>query len=122
METIKITTDNKIAIINLDFKSYKAIQKEIGGHFETVKTKRLLDYFKAPVIMLVDEEGIIKGLPFNAVASGFYGTDEHGQPIVGDAILCLALGEDITGLGDRDSEQWMNKMLKDFQGLQRNDA
>lgn len=122
METIKITTDNKISIIDLDFKNYKAIQKEIGGHFETVRTKRLLDYFKAPVIMLVDEEGIIKRLPFNAVASGFYGTDEHGQPIVGDAILCLALGEDITGLGDRDSEQWMNKMLKDFQGIQRNDA
>ena len=72
--------------------------------------------------MLVDAEGIIKGLSFNAVASGFYGTDEHGQPIVGDAILCLALGEGITGLGDRDSEQWMNKMLKDFQGLQKNDA
>ena len=82
METIKITTDNKISIIDLDFKNYKAIQKEIGGHFETVKTKRLLDYFKAPVIMLVDEEGIIKGLPFNTVASGFYGTDEHGSQLL----------------------------------------
>ena len=37
-------------------------------------------------------------------------------------LLCLALGEDITGIGDGDSEQWMEKMLKDFQGLQKNDA
>lgn len=29
METIKITTDNKISIIDLDFKSYKAIQERI---------------------------------------------------------------------------------------------
>ena len=119
MNTLKITTDNKISVIDLDFKDFKAIQREIGGHFECVKTQRLWGYFKAPVVMLVDEEGLIKGLPFNAVASAFYGYDEYGCGIVGDILLGLVLGEDIIGLGDSDSEQWMEKLLKDFPTLER---
>ena len=119
MTTLKITTDNKISVIDLDFKDFKAIQREIGGHFECVKTQRLWDYFKAPVVMLVDEEGLIKGLPFNAAASAFYGFDEHGCRIVGDAIFGLILGEDIIGFGIFDSEQWLEKLLKDFPMLER---
>ena len=40
MKTLKITTDNKISIIDLDFKDFRSIQQAIGGYFETVKTKR----------------------------------------------------------------------------------
>lgn len=119
MTTLKITTDNKISVIDLDFKNFKDIQQETGGYFECVKTQRLWDYFKAPVVMLVDEEGLIKRLPFNAVASAFYGYDEHGCRIVGDMLLGLVLGEDIIGLGDSDSEQWMERLLKDFPMLER---
>lgn len=119
MTTLKITTDNKISVIDLDFKNFKDIQQEIGGYFECVKTQRLWDYFKAPVVMLVDEEGLIKGLPFNATASTFYGFDEHGYMIAGDAIIGLVLGEDVIGLGDSDSEQWLEKLLKDFPMLER---
>lgn len=119
MTTLKITTDNKVSVIDLDFKDFKTIQREIGGYFECVKTQRLWDYFKAPVMMLVDEEGLIKGLPFNAIASAFYGFDEHDCMIVGDILLGLALGEDIVGLGNSDSEQWMKKLLKDFPILER---
>ena len=32
MKTIKITADNKISIIDVDFDNYKAIQKVIGGY------------------------------------------------------------------------------------------
>lgn len=117
MKTLKITTDNKISIIDLDF-DYESLKEEVGGYFETVKTQKLWDYFKAKVVMIVDEEGIIKELPANLLGCYFYDTDKHGFPIVGDVILGLMIGPEIIGLGERDAEQWMEKMLKDFPKLE----
>lgn len=118
MKTLKITTDNKISIIDLDF-DHESLKEEVGGYFETVKTQKLWDYFKAKVVMIVDEEGLIKELPANLLGCYFYDTDKHGFPIVGDVILGLMIGSEIIGLGDRDAEQWMEKMLKDFPILQK---
>lgn len=39
MKTLKITTDNKISIVDVDFKDFRSIQQAVGGYFETVKTK-----------------------------------------------------------------------------------
>ena len=117
MKTLKITTDNKISIIDVDIDDHKALRQAVGGYVEAVHTGVMHKYFKAPVLMLVDEEGLIKNLPVNAVASHFYGYQNHGHVIVGDAIFAISLGENMTGFGDRDSEQWMNKMLNDFPGL-----
>lgn len=61
MKTLKITTDNKISIVDVDFKDFRSIQQAVGGYFETVKTRKMWDYFKAPVVMLVDEEGLRDG-------------------------------------------------------------
>ena len=119
MKTIKITPDNKISIIDVNFDDHKDIQKAIGGYIEPVRTKTLFNYFKAPVHMLVDEEGLIKNLPVNVVASHFYGFKDHGHVIAGDVIFALAIGENLIGFGDRDSEQWMEKLLKDFPGLEK---
>ncbi|RHQ56475.1 DUF3846 domain-containing protein [Dorea sp. AF24-7LB] len=114
MKTLKITTDNKIRMIDINMSDYKAIQKELGGHFETVHTKLMYEYYKAPVIMLVDEEGLWKQLPLNVVGSYFYGTQEHGNPIAGDVLLALVVGEDFTGFTESDARQWMDKLLNDF--------
>lgn len=114
MKTLKITTDNKISIIDVDVDDHKALRQAIGGYVEAVHTGAMHEYFKAPVLMLVDEEGLIKNLPANAVASHFYGCQNHGHIIAGDAIFAISLGESMTGFGDRDSEQWLNKMLNDF--------
>lgn len=38
MKTLKITTDNKISIVDVDFKDFRSIQQAVGGYFETVKT------------------------------------------------------------------------------------
>ena len=70
MKTLKITTDNKISIIDLDF-DHKSLREEVGGYVELVRTQKLLDYFKTKVVMIVD------------------------------------------------AEQWMEKMLKDFPVLQK---
>lgn len=47
MKTLKITTDNKISVVDVNFSDFKAIQQAIGGYFEIVNTQKLRDYFKA---------------------------------------------------------------------------
>lgn len=91
MKTLKITTDNKISIIDVDLDDYRALQQEIGGYVETVHTQIMYDYFRAPVLMLVDEEGLIKNLPANAVASHFYGCQNHGHIIAGALMVSISL-------------------------------
>lgn len=118
MKTLKITTDNRIRMIDINMDDCKAIQKELGGYFETVHTKLMYEYFKAPVIMLVDEEGRCKCLPLNVVGSYFYGTQEHGNPIAGDVLLALVVGEDFTGFTESDARQWRDKLLNDFPVLE----
>ena len=58
MKTVKVTPDNIISVINVDFDDFRDLQKAVGGHFETVSTKTLYETFKMPMIMLVDEDGI----------------------------------------------------------------
>ena len=84
MKTLKITTDNKISIIDLDF-DHESLREEVGGYVELVRTQKLRDYFKTKVVMIVDEEGLVKNLPMNPMGCYFYDTDKHGNPIVGDA-------------------------------------
>lgn len=56
------------------------IQKTVDGHFETVTLSRNPD-----LVMLVNEEGKLKGLPYN------FKTQLHD--IVGTVILCGADGD-----------------------------
>jgi len=111
MKTVKVTTDNKISIIDVDFDDFRSIQQAIGGHFETVRTQLMADYFKDPsVIMLVDEEGLIKGLPLNPVGSALYrGT------IAGDLVFAKTQGEDI--IAPNDPEALKDRLLHTFIGL-----
>ena len=112
MKTVKVTTDNKISLIDVDFSDLKSIQRAIGGHFETVHTQLMADYFKdSSVIMLVDEEGLIKELPLNPVGSTLY----RGV-IAGDLICARVDGEDI--VAPDDPEAIKDRLLHTFTGLQ----
>lgn len=108
MKTVKVTTDNKISIIDVDFDDFRSIQRAIGGYFETVHTQLMADYFKDPsVIMLVDEEGLVKELPLNPVGSALYrGT------IAGDLIFARAQGEDI--IAPENAEALKGRLLDTF--------
>ena len=120
MKTVKVTTDNKISIIDVDFDDFRSIQRAIGGYFETVRTQLMMDYFKDPsVIMLVDEEGLVKGLPENALGCALYGTVSHGCPIVGDLIFARVQGEDI--IAPENAEALKGKLLYTFVGLLEED-
>ena len=112
MKTVKVTTDNKISIIDVDFDDFRSIQRAIGGHFETVHTQLMEDYFKDPsLIMLVDEEGRIKKLPVNPVGCTLY----RGI-IAGDLIFARFAGEDI--VAPDDAEDLKDRLLHTFIGLQ----
>lgn len=118
MKTIKVTTDNKISVIDVNFHDFRSIQQAIGGHFETVRTQLMADYFKDPsVIMLVDEEGLVKGLPENALGCALYGTVSHGCPIVGDLIFARVQGDDI--IAPENAEAMIERLIGTFIGLKR---
>ena len=86
MKTVKVTPDNIISVIDVNFDDFRDLQKAVGGHFETVSTKTLYETFKMPMIMLVDEDGIMKQKEVNRLGSYFYDADRHGWPIL--AIMC----------------------------------
>ncbi len=46
-------------------------------------------------LLLIDEEGKLRDedLPINCVASDLYGSDQHGDPIIGNAIVVHAADE-----------------------------
>ena len=113
MKTVKITSNNKISVVEVDFNNFRSIQNAIGGRFETVHTKTMKEYFKdAGIVLLVDEEFLLKGLPVNRLGCWFYNTFDHGAPICGDFILGKVNGEDI--IGPKDAEEIKKQLIKDF--------
>lgn len=118
MKTVKITSDNKISVIELDFDNTDSIMEAIGGYFETVSTERLCKYFKIPVVMIVDDDGHRKNLPINRLGCFFYATIKHGDPIVGDMILAVSADGDIGGYKDRDAETIKKRLIEEFEFLE----
>ena len=107
-KTIKITSNNEISVIDVDFDDFRSIQKAVGGMFETVRASKLTAYFGKPVMMLVDEEGILKQLPLNRTGSRFY-----GYPVVGDFILAVPTYEDIVAPDETDLIEWKERLIRD---------
>ena len=120
MKTIKVTTDDVISIIDVNFDDYKDIQKAIGcDYFETVKTKIMFNYFDGPMLMCVDDSGLINDLPENKLGNLFYGTAWHGLPICGNIVFGVPVYEDIEG--PEDVEEMKEKLLRDFDFLKEGD-
>jgi len=101
MKTLKITTENVLKEIDIDLNNFESVIAELGGYMEIVQTERIAETFKDfGMVMICDEEGLIKQLPINVVASWLYGADKHGHPIVGDVIFAKRDGEDLKGFSD----------------------
>lgn len=101
-KTVKITTDNKISVVDIPWTREEWYEVIGGGCdiVETVKTQRMFDLFRTPILMIIDEEGLIREQELNLVASLLYGMDEHGHPIVGNVIFGVPSGPDIYPLED----------------------
>lgn len=73
---IQLIKNNGDVTDNFTADTLKEKQDAVGGYIEVV-------YTRAGKVLIVNEEGLIKGLPFNAKAS-----EIAGQQIVGD-VICL---------------------------------
>lgn len=83
MKGIVITTKNEMRVQEFSKPVHKSIGDAVGGWIEVVHPKRL----EYPYCMVVNEEGVLRKLPINSFGSFLYGTDTHGWPIAGDAVL-----------------------------------
>ena len=95
MKAIRITTDDRISLVDIR-NTYGDMSDALGG----VTIEFVRPAFAAPgTVLAVDESGIPKGLAPNRCASLMYGTQYHGSPIVGD-VLVLRTGTDSYGAPD----------------------
>ena len=105
MKGVVVTTNHEVRVENFSDPLYKTVGSAVGGYIEHVKPARL----RHPYCMIVNEEGRLLDLPLNYVGSYFYGTDQHGEPIVGNIVIMkdgYRGGEpDIVGLSNVEAEQ-----------------
>lgn len=105
MKGVVVTTNHEVRVEDFSDPLYKTVGSAVGGYIEHVKPARL----RHPYCMIVNEEGRLLDLPLNYVGSYFYGTDQHGEPIVGNIVIMkdgYRGGEpDIVGLNDVEAEQ-----------------
>ena len=105
MKGVVVTTDLEVRVEDFEEPLYKTVGSAVGGYIEHVKPARL----RHPYCMIVNEEGRLLDLPLNYVGSYFYGTDQHGEPIVGNIVVMkdgYRNGEpDIVGLDDSEVER-----------------
>ena len=117
MKGIVVTTDLEIRIEEFSDPLYKTVGSAVGGYIEHVKPARL----RHPYCMIVNEEGRLLDLPLNYVGSYFYGTDQHGEPIVGNIVIMkdgYRGGEpDIVGLNDVEAEQIKDVIIDQIEPL-----
>lgn len=114
-KTVKITTDNKISLIDITPFDRLGWYQAIGGgcdHVEIVKTRRMFDMFRIPVLMLVDEDGFFNGQEMNLAASLLYGMKEHGNPILWNVVFAVPSGEEI--LPPADAKRIWERLRKAF--------
>ena len=72
-----------------------ALQGLVGGYIEISRPSGL----PHPFVMIVDDEGKLKGKAVNKMGSLIYGYAEHGKSIVGDAVIIKEI-EDVDGERD----------------------
>lgn len=116
-KTVRITADNQVSVMDITPFERDGWYKAIGGGcdiVETVKTQRMFDLLRMPVLMLVDEEGHLRGQELNLVASLLYGAQEHGCPIVGNVIFAVPDGPDILPLSEEDAEMVKGELMREF--------
>lgn len=105
MKGVVVTTDNKVEIRDFGEPLYKTVGEAVGGYIEIVHPIGLVD----PLVMIVNEEGLILELPINQLGCLLYGTHNHGQPIVGNIVVMqtgYVNGEpDIIGLDDNEAAE-----------------
>lgn len=80
MLAIQIKATDEISLARLEGETLDAMQRIVGGYIEHVRPR----YLQAPFCMIINEEGLLRGLPVNNAASLLYAGI---TPIVGDVLI-----------------------------------
>jgi hypothetical protein len=119
MIALIVNTQNEIHRVEYDPPHYDVIKKAVGGWYEHVHPVGL-DH---PYSMMVNEEGLLLGLPMNRLGSELYGTPRHGHPIVGDIVFLkdgYDGGEpDVVGMTEDEAHRLGDKFVKMTGGIVR---
>lgn len=117
MIALVVNTKNEIRRVEYDPPHYDVIKEAVGGWYEHVHPVGL-DH---PYSMMVNEEGLLLGLPMNRLGSELYGTPRHGQPIVGDVVFLkdgYDGGEpDVVGMTEDEAQHLGDKFVKMSGGI-----
>ena len=119
MIALVVNTKNEIRRVEYDPPHYDVIKEAVGGWYEHVHPMDL----DRPYSMMVNEEGLLLGLPMNRLGSELYGTPKHGQPIVGDVVFLkdgYYRGEhDTVGMTEDEAQRLGDKFVKMTGGIVR---
>ena len=119
MIALVVSTKNEIRRVEYDPPHYDVIKEAVGGWYERVHPMGL----NQPYSMMVNEEGLLLGLPMNRLGSELYGTPKHGQPIVGDIVFLkdgYHGGEpDTVGMTEDEAQRLGDKFVKMTGGIVR---
>lgn len=119
MIALVVNTKNEIRRVEYDPPHYDVIKEAVGGWYEHVHPMGL----DRPYSMMVNEEGLLLGLPMNWLGSELYGTPQHGQPIVGDIVFLkdgYDGGEpDVVGMTEDEAQHLGDKFVKMTDGIVR---
>lgn len=117
MIALVVNTKNEIRRVEYDPPHYDVIKEAVGGWYEHVHPLGL----DRPYSMMVNEEGVLLGLPMNRLGSELYGTPRHGQPIVGDVVFLkdgYDGGEpDVVGMTEDEAQHLGDKFVKMSGGI-----
>ena len=84
-----------------DSMKLETLQKLVGGYLETVPTVLAPEWAREKgvdsILLLVDEEGRMKGLKPNPTAAGMAGVDVNLGALVGPAIVAASRGDELIG-------------------------
>ena len=104
------TQDVKVIACNPDKDIFDIGREAIGCDWiELVEAEPLA---KDGLLMMIDEEGKLKpgGALINATARALYGTERHGDPIMGNAVIVRTTGENLELLTSGEAEQLAVRM------------
>lgn len=104
------TQDVKVMVCNPDKVIFDIGREAIGCDWiELVEAEPLA---KDGLLMMIDEEGKLKsgGALINATASALYGTEQHGDSIMGNAVIVRTTGENLELLTAGEAEQLAARM------------
>lgn len=115
MKGIVLTTDEKMFVKDFAAPLHESLGEAVGGYIEVVHPRGL----DRPYCFVCNEEGILMDLAMNIIGSLWYGTLEHGHPIVGDIVVLKQGmtddGPDIVGLEEDDIRK-IKQMVADISG------